>query len=109
MNAAGAIHTDELLPVWKALADPTRRRILDLLREGPLSTGDLTERFDLTRFGIMKHLGILVDAGLIMVRRRGRTRWNHLNPMPIHEISRRWFRPFEAERVPYEKPSPVTV
>jgi DNA-binding transcriptional ArsR family regulator len=85
-----------LAPVWRALADATRREILDLLRDGPLTTGDLTQRFELSRVGVMKHLGILVDAGLVTVRREGRTRWNHLNPMPIHQIYRRWIKPFET-------------
>ena len=87
---------EDLLPVWRALADPTRRQILDLLREGPRTTGDLVEQFDLSRFGVMKHLGILVEAGLVTVRREGRLRWNELNPMPIHQIYRRWIKPFET-------------
>lgn len=82
--------------VWKALADPTRREILDLLRDGPMTTGDLADQFELTRFGVMKHLGVLVEADLVLVSREGRQRWNHLNPMPIHEIYRRWIRPFET-------------
>ncbi|HXI22005.1 MAG TPA: metalloregulator ArsR/SmtB family transcription factor [Gemmatimonadales bacterium] len=87
---------EDLAPVWKALADPTRRAILDLLRQAPRTTGDLADRFALSRFGVMKHLGILVEAGLVTVRREGRLRWNALNPMPIHQIYRRWIRPFET-------------
>jgi len=87
---------EELDLAWKALADPTRRAILDLLREGPMTTGELVDRFDLSRFGIMKHLGVLVDASLVVVRREGRQRWNELNPMPIHQIYRRWIQPFET-------------
>ncbi len=87
---------EELDAAWKALADPTRREILDLLRDGPRTTGDLAEQFDLSRFGVMKHLGVLVGAGLVVVRRDGRQRWNELNPMPIHQIYRRWIRPFET-------------
>jgi DNA-binding transcriptional ArsR family regulator len=82
--------------VWKALADPTRRAILDLLRERPRTTGDLSGEFELSRFGVMKHLKVLVDANLVFVRRRGRERWNHLNPVPIQELARRWITPFEA-------------
>jgi DNA-binding transcriptional ArsR family regulator len=82
--------------VWRALADPTRRALLDVLRDGPRTTGDLADRFDQTRFGVMKHLTILVDAGLVTVRREGRLRWNVLNPMPIHQIYRRWIKPFET-------------
>lgn len=82
--------------VWKALADPTRRRILDLLRARPRTTGELADSFETTRFAVMKHLAVLVDAGLVVVARRGRERWNHLNPVPIRELYRRWIRPFDA-------------
>ncbi len=81
---------------WKALADPIRRRILDLLRERPRTTGELAEAFEVTRFAVMKHLGVLEQAGLVVVRRRGRERWNHLNPVPIQRIAERWIRPYEA-------------
>jgi DNA-binding transcriptional ArsR family regulator len=94
--AMSAAQAEDLVPVWKALADPTRRQILDLLRDGPMTTGDLADRFELTRFGVMKHLGVLVEAGLVTVKRAGRVRWNHLNPMPIHEIYRRWIKPYET-------------
>ena len=85
---------DEL--VWKALADPTRRDILDLLREAPCTTGQVAARFPMSRFGVMKHLTVLAEAGLLRVERRGRERWNHLNPVPIQRAWRRWVRPFEA-------------
>ncbi|MEM7244935.1 MAG: metalloregulator ArsR/SmtB family transcription factor [Acidobacteriota bacterium] len=88
---------DEDDAVWKALADPTRRQLLDLLRESPMTTGTLAERFDTTRFAVMKHLKVLVAAGLVLVERRGRERWNVLNPVPIQQVYRRWIRPFEAE------------
>ena len=81
--------------LFKALADRTRRAILDVLREGPRTTGDLSQRFEMTRFGVMKHLGVLESAGLILIERRGRERWNHLNAVPIQKIGRRWLRPFE--------------
>lgn len=81
--------------VWKALADPTRRALLDLLRAAPRTTGELAAEFDLTRFAIMKHLTVLENASLVLVERRGRERWNHLNPVPIQAIHRRWIRPFE--------------
>ncbi len=92
------VQSSELLTdaVWKALADPTRRRILDLLRAEPRTTGDLAARFESTRFAVMKHLVVLVDAGLVIVERRGRERWNHLNPVPIRDLYRRWIRPFDA-------------
>lgn len=83
--------TDPLEPVWKALANPTRRRILDLLREGPRSTGDLADAFpDLTRFAVMQHLGVLVEAELVVFRREGRRRLNYLNPVPIQRVHDRW-------------------
>lgn len=88
--------------VWKALADPTRRRILDELRRGPRTTGKLAAGFDMTRFGVMKHLRVLQEAGLLLVETRGRERWNHLNPTPIRQIYHRWIRPFEeplADRI----------
>lgn len=83
--------------IWKALADPTRRALLDLLREQPRTTGELCEYFqNLTRFGVMKHLGILENAGLIIIKRKGKFRWNHLNAAPIQSIYERWVKPYEA-------------
>jgi DNA-binding transcriptional ArsR family regulator/uncharacterized protein YndB with AHSA1/START domain len=76
--------------IWKALADPTRRRVLDLLKERPMTTGELCERFEMSRFGVMKHLGILEAVGLVVVRRRGRQRWNYVNAVPIRQIHERW-------------------
>ena len=83
--------------VWKALANPHRRRILDLLRKRARTTGELAESFDESRFATMKHLRLLEDAKLVVVQRRGRERWNLLNPAPIRSIYRRWIRPFEEE------------
>jgi DNA-binding transcriptional ArsR family regulator len=77
--------------IWKALSDPTRREILDLLKGKPRTTGDLCGHFgELSRCAVMKHLGVLEDAGLVVVRREGRFRWNHLNPIPIQGIYDRW-------------------
>jgi DNA-binding transcriptional ArsR family regulator/uncharacterized protein YndB with AHSA1/START domain len=87
----------ELLPLWKALADPTRRRVLDLLRERPATTGDIARAFPTTRFAIMKHLTVLAEAGLVVARKQGRERWNHLNPLPLQQLYERWIRPYEAE------------
>lgn len=80
-------------PVWRALADPTRRAILDALRAGPLTTSALAEAFPTTRFAVMKHLGVLVETGLVTVERRGRERLNHLNPVPLRATYERWVRP----------------
>lgn len=96
MQAARESQPDDDL-VWRALADPTRRRILDLLRKEPLTTGRIAKGFDMTRFGVMKHLKVLHEAGMVLVEERGRERWNHLNPAPIRAIYRRWIRPFEEE------------
>ena len=82
--------------VWRALSDPSRRRILDLLRDRPRTTGELAGCFEFSRFAVMKHLKALHDASLILIERRGRERYNHLNPVPLQRIVRRWVRPFEA-------------
>ncbi|MEW6056588.1 MAG: metalloregulator ArsR/SmtB family transcription factor [Bdellovibrionota bacterium] len=88
---------DENDGVFKALADPTRRRILDYLRDQPRTTGELCEKFPkLTRFAVMKHLDVLDDAGLVVVRKEGRLRWNHLNAVPIQMIYERWMSRFAA-------------
>ena len=76
--------------VWKALADPTRRQLLDLLRDSPQTTGQLCDRFEMSRYGVMKHLGILEEAGLVIVRREGRKRYNYINAVPIRHIYERW-------------------
>jgi DNA-binding transcriptional ArsR family regulator len=82
---------NDLDPVWKALSDPTRRAILDLLREGPRKTTEIVEAFPhLTRFGVMKHIDVLRDAGLILTREEGRQRVNSLNAVPIRQIYERW-------------------
>ena len=88
---------DPFAGAWKALADPHRRAILDLLRERPRTTGELAAAFPrLSRFAVMKHLGVLAAAGLVLVRRDGRERWNRLNPVPLQAVVRRWLDPFEA-------------
>ncbi len=82
---------DDLAPVWRALASPARRRMLDILRAGPLTTGDLAARFPrLSRFAVMQHLGVLERAELVIPRRDGRERFNYLNPVPIQRILHRW-------------------
>ncbi len=88
---------DELTPIWKALSDPTRRTILDLLKEHPCTTGQVCDAFDgLSRFAVMKHLSVLEEAGLVVIRPHGRERWNHLNAVPLQQIYERWLRPYEA-------------
>ena len=86
--------------VFKSLANATRRSILDTLRDQPLTTGALVASFpDLDRCTVMQHLRVLEDADLIIVERKGRERWNHLNPLPIHDIHERWIGPHAAYAV----------
>jgi uncharacterized protein YndB with AHSA1/START domain/biotin operon repressor len=78
-------------PVFKALADPTRRSLLDeLFRRDGQTLSELAERFDMTRFGVMKHLRQLEEAGLVVTRRRGREKLHFLNPVPIRLVHDRW-------------------
>jgi len=77
--------------VFRALADPTRRSLLDeLFRRDGQSLSALERRFDMTRFGVMKHLRVLEGAGLVVTRRRGREKLHFLNPVPIRLIHDRW-------------------
>jgi DNA-binding transcriptional ArsR family regulator len=77
--------------VFKALADPSRRHLLDLLfqRDGQ-TLGELCGELDMTRFGAMKHLRVLEEAGLVTTRRQGREKLHFLNPVPIQLIYERW-------------------
>ena len=81
--------------VWAALNDASRRKILDLLRKKSMTTNELCEYFEFSRFAVMKHLTTLQKGGLIVVERSGRERINHLNPIPLQTMYRRWIRPFE--------------
>src|SRR3954471_20398862 len=86
--------------VFKALADPTRRLLLDRLREHNGQTlRELCERLDMARQSATQHLDILVRANLVTVVRCGRERFHYLNPMPIHEIQERWISGFEQPRL----------
>ncbi len=76
--------------VWRAVASPTRRRLIELLRDGPRTTGDLCGCFRTTRFATMKHLAVLERAGIVTARREGRERWNVLNAEPLREVEGRW-------------------
>ena len=80
--------------LWRALASPWRRRLLDLLRDAPATTGALSSQLpELSRFAVMQHLGVLADAGVVVIERRGRDRVNHLNPVPLREWYERWVQP----------------
>jgi DNA-binding transcriptional ArsR family regulator len=83
--------------VFKALADPTRRFLLDLLfeREGR-TLSDLESQVDMTRIGVMKHLRLLEAAGLVVTRRSGREKLHYLNPVPIRLIHDRWIDKYTA-------------
>ena len=87
---------DSLDSVWKALSEPTRRTILDVLRDRPRTTTEIVERFSqLSRFGVMKHLEVLRQAQLVSTREAGRQRVNSLNVVPIRQIYERWVGPFQ--------------
>ena len=77
--------------VFKALANGKRRQMLDAIRHAPLTTGALCEKFpEMDRCTVMQHLKVLEEADLIIARREGRERWNHLNALPIQAIHERW-------------------
>ena len=86
--------------VFKALADPTRRHLLDRLfeRDGRTLT-DLESELEMTRFGVMKHLRVLEEAGLVVTRRSGREKLHFLNPVPIRQIHDRWIDKYRAREV----------
>jgi DNA-binding transcriptional ArsR family regulator len=86
--------------VFKALADPTRRFLLDRLfvRDGRTLT-ELESELEMTRFGVMKHLRILEDAGLVVTRRSGREKLHFLNPVPIRLIHDRWIGKYRQRHV----------
>ncbi|WP_047986393.1 SRPBCC domain-containing protein [Ornithinibacillus californiensis] len=82
---------EKLTIVFKALGHPIRREILDKLKEFPKTTGELNELFpDVTRYAIMKHLKILEEGNLVLVRREGKYRRNYLNAVPLQEVHNRW-------------------
>jgi DNA-binding transcriptional ArsR family regulator len=87
---------EDTAPLWCALADPTRRRILDLLRERPLITGEIAAQFPISRIAVMRHLEVLSEAGLVTSRKRGRERWHYLNAVPLQRLHRRWAEPAAA-------------
>jgi DNA-binding transcriptional ArsR family regulator len=86
--------------VFKALADKSRRRLLDSLHaKNGQTLGELCERLDMTRQAVSKHLGILEDANLVAVQWRGREKIHHINPVPIFDIADRWIGKFERGRI----------
>ncbi len=86
--------------VFKALADASRRQLLDRLRaEGGVSLGDLCAAHAMSRQAVTKHLAILEAAGLVVSKKQGRAKLHYLNPMPISDIYSRWIGKFEQSRV----------
>ncbi len=86
--------------VFKALAHPKRRQMLDRLKDEPRTTGMLVEAFpEMDRCTVMMHLKVLEEADLIIARREGRERWNHLNAMPIKQIHDRWISEYASHAV----------
>ncbi len=91
--------TDEGL-VFKALADASRRQLLDRLhRRNGQSLAELCEKLDMSRQAVTKHLALLEDANLVVIVWRGREKLHYLNPVPIHEIAMRWIGKFEQGRL----------
>jgi len=89
---------DSLDDVFRALADPTRRALLDELKDGARTTSQLVALFpEMTRFGVMKHLKVLEDASLLLTRKEGRLRWNHLNAVPLRHMYERWVSQYEDQ------------
>jgi DNA-binding transcriptional ArsR family regulator len=84
--------------VFRALADPTRRAVLDSLfsRDGQ-TLNELCDQFpEMTRFGVMKHLSVLTEANLVITARQGRTKRHYLNPVPIEQVANRWISKYAA-------------
>jgi DNA-binding transcriptional ArsR family regulator len=91
------MHDDK---VFKALGDPTRRKLLDLLSEKNGQTlGQLCENLDMARQSATQHIGILEEANLVTTVRRGREKLHFINPVPLHEVYERWVRKFERRRL----------
>ncbi|TYP86896.1 ArsR/SmtB family transcription factor [Blastococcus xanthinilyticus] len=92
--------TDDLAPVFKALADPTRRQLLDRLHERNGQTlGELCASLSMARQSASQHLAVLEGANLISTSRHGREKVHHLNPVPLHEVQERWIDKFERPRL----------
>jgi DNA-binding transcriptional ArsR family regulator len=86
--------------VFRALADPSRRALLDaLFKRNGQTLGALCEGMDMSRQAVTKHLGVLEDANLVATIKRGREKLHYLNPVPIHEIGARWISKYERGRL----------
>jgi DNA-binding transcriptional ArsR family regulator len=100
MQPFGCIFSGEMDAVFKALADESRRKLLDQLHKNNGQTlGELCEYLDMTRQAVTKHLVLLEEANLIATVWRGREKLHYLNPVPLHEISERWIGKYERHRL----------
>jgi DNA-binding transcriptional ArsR family regulator len=98
MSSADTESLEDL--VFKALAAPVRRAMLDALKDNPLTTGELCARFPaLDRCTVMQHLKVLESADLVIAHKVGKVRWNHLNALPFKAIHDRWIGPYAAQAV----------
>jgi DNA-binding transcriptional ArsR family regulator len=95
-----AYYNSTMDAVFKALADASRRKLLDQLRaENGQTLGDLCAHLDMTRQAVSKHLAILEEANLVVTVKKGREKLHYINPVPIHEIGERWIGKFERGRL----------
>ena len=86
--------------VFKALADPTRRQLLDRLHaQNGQTLSELCDGLDMARQSATQHIGILEDTNLVTTRKQGREKLHFINPVPLHDIYERWVRKFETERL----------
>ncbi|AUH34514.1 ArsR/SmtB family transcription factor [Paracoccus tegillarcae] len=86
--------------VFKALGDPSRRKLLDLLcRENGQTLGQLCEHIDMSRQSVTQHLGLLEVANLVTTVKRGREKLHFINPVPLHDVYARWVQKFETQRL----------
>jgi DNA-binding transcriptional ArsR family regulator len=92
--------SDDTDLLFKALADPSRRKLLDLLHAHDGRTlNELCEHVDMSRQGVTQHLDLLVAANVVATVRRGREKLHFLNPVPLQDIYERWIAKFEAPRL----------
>lgn len=91
------MENNEITDIFKALSHPSRVEILDYLKNGPLTTGELSDKFNVSRYAVMKHLNILESTGLIVVRREGRLRINYLNAIPLQQLYNRWVSKYDLK------------
>ena len=88
---------NDITQMFKALSHPARVEILDFLNNGPMTTGELCDKFQVSRYAIMKHLDILEQVCLVVVRRQGRERYNYLNAVPLQQLYNRWVSKYESK------------